>query len=115
MLSNPHLERAAKNIGIRPIFDFKGQEIHVVCIMAWSPPLIATWWRGKEATIIGADVDGNFFLRHCDGSVLYWEHSRKTAQIVAKSVKEFVTALREDNNDTLSWWKQKDVPPQPDT
>ncbi len=93
MHSDPHLERAAELIGIRPVFEFGGREIHVVCILPWSPPLIATWWRGKQATIIGADVDGNFFLRHCDGSVRYWEHSSKSETVVAKSVKEFTTAL----------------------
>jgi hypothetical protein len=110
MLADQNLEHAAKNIGIRPIFDHQGREIHVVCILAWSPPLVAAWWRGKEATIIGADVDGNFFLRHCDGSVRYWDHSKKSETIVATSVKAFTSALRHDVNDSLSWWKRKDAP-----
>ena len=109
MLSDPILEQASNNIGMRPIFEFQGREIHVVSIMPWSPPLIAKWWRGKQVTIIGADVDGNFFLRHSDGSVRYWEHSKKSEAVVAKSVKEFTASLREDINDTLSWWKQNDA------
>jgi hypothetical protein len=41
-------------------------------------PLKAPWWRGKEVYIIGADLDGNFILRHCDGSVRLWDHSKQT-------------------------------------
>ncbi|HSH17141.1 MAG TPA: hypothetical protein VLD18_13955, partial [Verrucomicrobiae bacterium] len=37
-------------------------------------PLEAPWWRSKEVCIIGADLSGNFFLRHCDGSVRHWDH-----------------------------------------
>jgi len=35
---------------------------------------VAHWWRGKEVCIIGADLEGNFLLRHCDGTVRYWDH-----------------------------------------
>jgi hypothetical protein len=65
--------------------------------------LIAKWWRGKSVTIIGVDVDGNFFLRHCDGSVRYWEHSKQSDCVVAKSVKEFASRLREDSAGSLKW------------
>jgi len=56
-------------------------------------PLKAPWWRGKEVSIIGADLDGNFFLRHCDGSVRYWNHRSQTDTVVARSVREFVEAI----------------------
>ncbi len=52
-------------------------------------PLHAEWWRGKEACIIGAELNGNFFLRHCDGTVRLWDHRSQTAEIIASSVKEF--------------------------
>ncbi len=68
-MSDPVLVKAASQIGIRPILDLDGREIHVVAVMSWSPPLVAKWWRGKAVSIVAVDVDGNFFLRHCDGSV----------------------------------------------
>jgi hypothetical protein len=105
-MNDVHLEKAAKMIGVKPIFEFEGREIHVVCVIPWSPPLTAEWWRGKEVSIIGADVNGNFFLRHSSGSVCYWEHSKQSHVIVARSVKEFASGLRGDHNDTLSWWKK---------
>jgi hypothetical protein len=101
------LETAASRIGVKPIFELDGREIHVVGLFGWSPPLIAKWWRGKEVTIIGVDVDGNFFLRHSDGSVGFWEHSKKSEMVVAESVKEFCSRLREDTNGSLSWWRSR--------
>jgi hypothetical protein len=112
-MSDVHLEKAAKMIGVKPIFEFAGHEIHVVCVIPWSPPLIAEWWRGKAASIIAVDVNGNFFLLHCDGSVRYWEHSKRSDVVVAKSVEEFARRLREDHNDTLSWWKKTMMDPLP--
>jgi len=55
--------------------------------------LEADWWRGKEVCIIGADLDGNFFLRHCDGTVRYWDHRRQADVVVARSVKDFVEGI----------------------
>ncbi|MCY0913732.1 hypothetical protein [Massilia antarctica] len=57
--------------------------------------LDAPWWRGKQASIIGADVDGNFFLRHCDGSVLYRDHNAGTVAPVAPGIREFAKLIVE--------------------
>jgi hypothetical protein len=56
-------------------------------------PLRAEWWNGKEVSVIGVDVDGNFFLRHCDGSVRYRNHASQSHKVVAKSVNEFANML----------------------
>jgi hypothetical protein len=56
-------------------------------------PLDAPWWRGKQASIIGADVNGNFVFRHCDGSVRFWDHGLQSDEVLAPSVKAFVTML----------------------
>jgi hypothetical protein len=58
-------------------------------------PLHAPWWREKQASIIGADIDGNFFLRHCDGSVRYWDHKAQASTILAKSINEFARQITE--------------------
>lgn len=69
-----------------------------ICIAILIPenewrPFSASWWRGKEACIIGADEDGNFVLRHCDGSVRFWEHTTQSETTLAKSVREFVAMI----------------------
>jgi hypothetical protein len=97
------LQKAALEIGLKPIFELEGRSVHVVGVFAWSPPLKAKWWRGKEVTIIAVDVDGNFFLRHSDGGVRYWEHAKQADTVVAKSVKEFCSRLREDVDGLLEW------------
>ena len=63
-------------------------------------PLSAPWWHKKSVSIIGADLDGNFFLRHCDGSVRYWNHGTQTDTAIASSVREFCANLTADPNDT---------------
>jgi len=101
-----YLEQAAANISFTPIFEFEGREIHVICLLSWSPPLLAHWYKGKAASLLAVDVDGNFFLRHCSGVVLYWNHSSETSVEVSRSVRDFVSRLREDTNGTLDWWKK---------
>ena len=59
-------------------------------------PLAASWWRGKEAYIIGGDERGNYILRHCDGSVRFWDHARGTDEVLASSVREFLNGLTPD-------------------
>jgi hypothetical protein len=57
-------------------------------------PLRATWWKGKEASIIGGDEQGNYVLRHCDGTVRLWDHARATDEILAPSLRAFLDQLR---------------------
>lgn len=73
-----------------------GQPVEVVLLVhpeGWRP-LKVGWWTGKEATIIGADASGNFFLRHADGSVVYWNHEKAEVVSVARSVRDFIAAIR---------------------
>ena len=56
-------------------------------------PLQAEWWSGKEASIIGVDISGNFVLRCSDGSVVYWSHRDAKATVVAPSVREFIASI----------------------
>ncbi len=58
-------------------------------------PLKADWWKGKEVYLIGADLNGNFFLRHCDGSVRYWDHKLQADLVIAQSVRNFAAGIVE--------------------
>ena len=58
-------------------------------------PLNAHWWKGKQVSIIGTDVDGNFFLRHPDGTVRFWEHKCDCDIVLATSVREFARRITE--------------------
>lgn len=65
-------------------------------------PLDAPWWREKQASIIGADINGNFFLRHCDGTVRYWDHKAQTNIIVAPSIREFARQITESDGNAAA-------------
>jgi hypothetical protein len=81
----------------RRIFRHGGREIVVACLIRTADwrPLKAPWWSGKEVSIIGADLDGNFLLRHSDGSVRLWDHRAQNDAVLAPSVREFVAGLVE--------------------
>ena len=92
MTHEDHVLRAVTALGVRRIFRKDGITIELAILAReedWRP-LKAPWWRGKEVSIIGADLGGNFFLRHCDGTVRYWEHGQGADIVVAKSVREFL-------------------------
>ena len=89
------VDRAIKHLPVRNTFRDGDAAVSVAFLLRpadWRP-LKAPWWRGKEAYIIGADYSGNFFLRHCDGSVRYWDHTAQTDRALAPSVREFVALL----------------------
>jgi hypothetical protein len=89
------MEKAIANLGWRNRVRCGERVVQIACLVRendWRP-LKVDWWRGKEVCVIGADVDGNFFLRHCDGSVKLWDHSIQSDSIVAKSVREFISRI----------------------
>jgi hypothetical protein len=79
-------------------FRFGERTIRVVFLLPESlwRPLRASWWRGKEVSIIGGDENGNYLLRHSDGSVGLWDHARQVDEIVAPSVNAFFSAMTRD-------------------
>jgi hypothetical protein len=92
-----HFERAVQRLWQRRVFEHQGREIVVAILLRYDDwrPLKAPWWRGKEVCIIGADLDGNFLLRHCDGSVRLWSHKTQSDEVLAKSPNDFALLLRE--------------------
>jgi hypothetical protein len=92
--------RAINNLWQRRVFRLGQIDITVACLIReedWRP-LKAPWWRGKEVCIIGVDLSGNFLLRHCDGSVRYWDHRSQTDIALAPSVRDFVAALTSNDS-----------------
>lgn len=89
------LDVALVDLWRRRTFRHDNREITIAFLIRTADwrPLKALWWQGKEVSIIGADLDGNFFLRHCDGTVRYWNHESKTDIVVARSVRDFVARI----------------------
>jgi hypothetical protein len=91
------MEKAIRDIGWRNTIRCGDRTLQIACLIRESDwrPLKAARWRGKEVCVIGADISGNFFLRHCDGSVRLWDHTSGSDRIVAASVREFVSRIEE--------------------
>jgi hypothetical protein len=90
-------ETAIKRLGFRSTFWQGDRKMVIACLVReqdWRP-LKADWWKGKEVCIIGADLNGNFFLCHCDGSVRYWDHKLQADSVIAQSVRNFATGIVE--------------------
>ena len=91
------IDRALNDLWRRRTFQHEGKAITIASLVRstdWRP-LKAPWWTGKEVSLIGADLNGNFFLRHCDGTVRYWDHAKQSDTVVAPSVKEFIARIEE--------------------
>ena len=91
------MEKAVRELGWRNKIRCGERVLQIACLVRQNDwrPLKAEWWRGKEVCVIGADLNGNFFLRHCDGSVRLWDHISANDHIVARSVREFASMIQE--------------------
>jgi hypothetical protein len=91
------IDKAIAQLWFRRTFPLGDRNLVVACLIRTSDwrPLKAPWWTKKEACIIGADLSGNFFLRHCDGSVRYWDHQAQADTAIAPSVRDFLGKLVE--------------------
>ena len=88
-------ERARGLLGQHHCFQHGDRTLVIACLIRtedWRP-LRAPWWRGKEVCVVGVDVDGNFLLRHCDGTVRLWDHRLQADSILAPSVREFAARI----------------------
>jgi hypothetical protein len=91
------MEKAIRNLGWRNKVRCGERVVQIAYLVrenGWRP-LKAEWWRGKEVYVIGVAQNGDFILRHCDGSVRLWEHNSKSDSIIAPSVREFVLRIEE--------------------
>ena len=88
-------DRAVDHVGWCNTINIDGRKVKIACLVRvadWRP-LSASWWHGKQVCVVGADTDGNFFLRHPSGSILYWDHRLQKDVIVAKSANEFASLI----------------------
>jgi hypothetical protein len=97
MKNEDAIDRAIKGLHPRRLARLPDREVIVACLIRtddWKP-LKAPWWKKKEASIIGVDTSGNFFLQHCDGSVRYWDHKAQSDTTIAPSVEAFCLGLED--------------------
>lgn len=88
-------EQIAAKLYLTDTFVAGDRQLRVVFLLPstlWRP-LRASWWTGKEACIIGGDEQGNYILRHCDGTVRLWDHARGKDELLTPSVRAFLSGL----------------------
>ena len=91
------MDKAVQNLGVFRTFRNGDRTIQIACLVRkpdWRP-LKAPWWHGKEVCVIGADLEGNLLLRHCDGTVRYWDHKAQADTVLSSSVRDFVNGITE--------------------
>jgi hypothetical protein len=89
------VDRAIAKLPHRRILAAEGRSFEVQSLLPVSSwrPLEAEWWSGKEVYVIGDDPHGNLFLRHCDGTVRFWDFTRGRDEVIAPSVRDFLSRL----------------------
>lgn len=97
---NQQLTNAIHNIGLKRKYVHDGSTYIVAFLIREEDkrPLSAPWWRGKQSYVVGADIDGNFFIHHCSDKVLFWNHTAQEKKEIANSLKEFLNGLQFDEN-----------------
>jgi len=89
------IERALAELRSHRTFRHGRRTMTIACLIRaadWTP-LDAPWWHDKQVCIIGVDLDGNLFLRHCDGTIWYWDHRLRAGTLVAMDVRDFVSRI----------------------
>ena len=91
------LDQAVSHLGWRRTFRNGELEIKIACLVRSADlrPLQGSWWRGKEVCVLGADLDGNLLLAHCDGTVRLWDHRARADTVLAPSIRVFVAGIKE--------------------
>ena len=101
------VQKAVTRLWPNRAFPFGGREIILAFLLPtemWRD-VRAAWWQGKSASLIAGDWNGNFFLRCSDGTVRYWAQADRKDEVVAGSVREFVSSLREPETTGTPKWR----------
>jgi hypothetical protein len=90
------LDQAIARLHEKNIFKKGERELDVCSLLPESSwrPLKSPKWKGKEAYPIGADSNGNLYLRVCDGTVHLWNSETGQDEILSPSVREFISSLK---------------------
>lgn len=92
------LEKAIENLGIYRLYKDDERSFSLACLLRekdWRP-ISAPWWSGKSASIIGADLSGNFIILHCDGTVRLWVHNEGQDVKITNSLSGFLSNIEYD-------------------
>jgi hypothetical protein len=91
------VELAIAKLGERFVFRNGDRRVEIrslIAVSSWRP-VKEDWWTKKEACVVGEDQLGNPILRVCDGTVRLWDREKREDEVLASSVRDFLSGLRE--------------------
>lgn len=92
------LNKAIKNLGMIRLLRLENRESRLAILLnkeEWRH-LAASWWRGKSASIVGVDLEGNFILCKSSGEFVLWVHQLSSEIHISKNITEFLSKLELD-------------------
>lgn len=92
------LEKAIENLGMIRLIKLDKREIRLMILLKkedWKN-LAAPWWKGKSASVVGADIDGNFLLSKSSGEFVLWVHSLQEEFYISNKLGEMLAMLEMD-------------------
>ncbi len=99
---NKQMQNAIANLGVKRKYVHEGVTYTVAILVREEDqrPISAPWWRGKQASIVGVDIEGNFFIHHCSGKVSLRINATQEEIELSNSLGEFLNALQFDESVT---------------
>ena len=92
------LNKAIENLGMIRLLKLGGRNVRLAILLkkeAWKH-LAAPWWRGKSASIVGVDLEGNFVLCKSSGEFVLWDHNLASEIPISKSLDGMLSMLELD-------------------
>ncbi len=94
------LDKAIENLGTIRLIKLDDRDIRLALLLRkeeWRH-LAAPWWRGKSASIVGADLDGNFILCKSSGAFILWDHRLSSEVLISNNLDEMLSKLELDSS-----------------
>ncbi len=93
------LDKAISNLGIIRLIKLKDLEVRLAILLEgekWKN-LSAPWWKGKSASIVGVDIDGNFILSKSGGEIVLWIHNQQKEKHISSKLSNMLAMLELDH------------------
>ncbi|PCJ15437.1 MAG: hypothetical protein COB04_13175 [Gammaproteobacteria bacterium] len=92
------LSKAIENLGMNRLIRVEDREIRLAILLRkeeWRH-LSAPWWKGKAASIVGVDLDGNFLLCKSSGEFIIFEREGLKETLTSKNLGGMLSMLEMD-------------------
>lgn len=92
------LQKAIESLGMIRLIKLDQKEIRLVILLdrdEWKH-LSAPWWRGKSASIVAVDINGDFVLCKSSGEFVLWCHKESEEFHISNNLETMLSKLEID-------------------